>query len=258
MLPELDILGFEVRTFGLMVLVAYVAVLLVLTRRVRELGLPARYAGEGALLCTVSGFVGARLYYVLDHSGDAGPTTEALLKGGGLTWYGGFVAGALAAIAYIRFRRVPFGVAIDIGAIVVAVAQAVGRIGCQLSGDGDYGKPSDVPWAMGYPDGTVPTPPGVEVHPTPLYEAVALSLIAWLLWSRRDRYRPGVVCGLYLVLAGAQRFLVEFLRLNDEVSAGLTAAQLISLAMIAVGLGWIALLTGTQTSVQRSSTRTAG
>ena len=110
-------------------------------------------------------------------------------------------------------------------------------MGCQLSGDGDYGTESDLPWAMAYPDGTVATTD--EVHPTPIYESLAMGLVALVLWQLRDRFRPGVLFALYLVLAGAERLLVEFVRRNDAVVAGLTLAQLVSVAMIAAGAAWL-------------------
>jgi phosphatidylglycerol:prolipoprotein diacylglycerol transferase len=93
---------------------------------------------------------------------------------------------------------------------------------------------------MSYPDGTVPTTE--EVHPTPVYETLAMGLGAWLLWRLRDRVRTGVLFALYLLYAGAERFLVEFLRRNDEAALGLTAAQLESLAMMAAGAIWIAIV----------------
>ncbi len=95
---------------------------------------------------------------------------------------------------------------------------------------------------MGYPDGTVPTPEGVEVHPTPIYEALAMFGVAALLWTWRDRFRPGILFALYLVLAGLERFLVEFVRRNDAVVAGLTLPQLLSLGMIAAGAVWIGVV----------------
>ena len=115
----------------------------------------------------------------------------------------------------------------------LALGYAIGRIGCQLSGDGDYGVESDLPWAMAYPEGTVPT--NEEVHPTPVYETVSMGIVTVVLWHLRNRLAPGVVFGLYLVLAGSERFLVEFIRRNDSVLAGLTLAQLVSLAMLALG-----------------------
>ncbi|MFA9273162.1 MAG: prolipoprotein diacylglyceryl transferase family protein, partial [Baekduiaceae bacterium] len=120
----------------------------------------------------------------------------------------------------------------------------IGRIGCQLSGDGDYGKPWSGPWAMGYPHGTVPTDPGVTVHPTPIYETLAMGLAALLLWRLRDALRPGALFALYLVIAGIERFLVEFVRRNDAVLLGLTEAQLTAGAMLVGGAVWLAILAG--------------
>ncbi len=128
-------------------------------------------------------------------------------------------------------------------ATALALGYAIGRIGCQVSGDGDYGIRSNLPWAMGYPHGTVPTPPGVTVQPTPIYETVTMCLVAYLLWHIRDKVRPGVVFALYLVLSGLERFLVEFIRRNKEVLAGLTAPQVESLVLLAIGLVWLALMT---------------
>lgn len=127
-------------------------------------------------------------------------------------------------------------------ATALALGYAIGRIGCQVSGDGDYGIRSSLPWAMGYPHGTVPTPPGVRVQPTPIYETVSMCLVAYLLWWLRDRVRPGVIFALYLLLSGLERFLVEFIRRNSEVLAGLTAPQLESLGLMVIGIGWLALL----------------
>jgi phosphatidylglycerol:prolipoprotein diacylglycerol transferase len=128
----------------------------------------------------------------------------------------------------------------DLCSPALAAGYAVGRIGCQLSGDGDYGEPSGLPWAMAYPEGTVPT--DEEVHPTPIYETLAMGLVAWLLWQWRDRFRAGVLFAAYLVLSGLERFLVEFVRRNDETVAGLTTPQLESLALMAAGAVWIAVV----------------
>ena len=120
----------------------------------------------------------------------------------------------------------------------LAAGYAIGRIGCQLAGDGDYGKAWDGPWAMAYPDGTVPTTE--EVHPTPVYETLAMGLVAWFLWRRRHSVPAGRPVRALPVLAGAERFLVEFLRRNDRVAAGLTLPQLIALAMMVGGGVWLA------------------
>ena len=87
---------------------------------------------------------------------------------------------------------------------------------------------------MAYPKGTVPT--DVKVHPTPVYETLSMGIVALILWNYRDRLMGGRLFALYLVLAGLERFLVEFIRRNDSVLLGLTLPQLLSLAMIAGGL----------------------
>jgi phosphatidylglycerol:prolipoprotein diacylglycerol transferase len=144
------------------------------------------------------------------------------------------------AVCLWAWRRGFLGLALlDLCAPALAIGYAVGRVGCQVSGDGDYGKAWDGPWAMAYPDGTVPTTQ--TVHPTPIYETVAMGLVAWALWRARNAFRPGVLFACYLVLAGSERFLVEFLRRNDTVAAGLTTPQLESLAMLVAGLIWVGL-----------------
>jgi len=125
----------------------------------------------------------------------------------------------------------------DAAGICLAIGYAVGRIGCQLAGDGDYGIPTDLPWAMAYPDGVVPT--FEKVHPTPVYETLSHLGIFGLLWATRLRLQtPGLSFCLYLVLAGTARFLVEFIRINQKVLWGLSDAQLLSVVMIVVGLVW--------------------
>ncbi len=95
---------------------------------------------------------------------------------------------------------------------------------------------------MGYPHGTVPTPPGVRVQPTPIYETVTMCLLAYFLWKLRDRVRPGVIFALYLVGSGLERLLVEFIRRNSEVFIGLTSPQLESLALFVIGIVWLGVM----------------
>src|SRR5205809_431036 len=120
----------------------------------------------------------------------------------------------------------------------IALAQAIGRLGCQVAGDGDWGKETTLPWGMAYPYAVVgwDKPPGVRVHPTPLYEAAAYLTIFWVL-SRlsREATPEGTVVAWYLILASAARFLVEFVRVNPQVAFGLTEAQLTSLVLIGCG-----------------------
>jgi phosphatidylglycerol:prolipoprotein diacylglycerol transferase len=259
-LPEIDVFGLELKTFGIFFALNFVAWGLMAARRFRELGRSEDLAYELVFVSLGGGVIGAKLYWALDN-GEL--TLSGLFSGSGLTWYGGLFGGAIAVIAWAKWRGIFTPRLLDIAGIGLPLGYAVGRIGCQISGDGDYGEPSDLPWAMGYPDGVVPTDPGVEVHPTPIYETLSMGLLAWVLWRLRDVVRPGGIFAIYLVFAGLERFLVEFVRLNEATVAGLTTAQVISLAMMAGGILWLALMqrgggiTSPQPAERRAGTRAA-
>ena len=238
MQPELDIGPLELKTFGICFAAGFVAAGLIAARRLRELDLPVDWAYELVFAALAGGFVGARVDYLIQNWDTASDDlVGAAFSGSGLVWLGGVVGGALAVLAWGRWRGF-FGLALlDFAAPLIAVGYTIGRVGCQLSGDGDYGEASDLPWAMAYPEGTEPI--DSEVHPTPIYESLAMGLIAFALWRLRDRLRPGLVFALWLVLSGLERLLVEFVRRNEPVAAGLTLAQLVSLAMVAAGAAWL-------------------
>ncbi|HEV2815254.1 MAG TPA: prolipoprotein diacylglyceryl transferase [Solirubrobacteraceae bacterium] len=231
MLSEIDVLGLDVKTFGLFFALNFLAWGAMAARRFRELGRSEDLAYEMVFAALGGGIVGAKLYWAVEN-GEL--TLSGLFSGSGLTWYGGLLGGAITVIAWAKWRGVFTPALLDIAGIGLPLGYAIGRIGCQVSGDGDYGEPSDLPWAMAYPDGVVPTDD--EVHPTPLYEAVSMGLLAWALWRLRDSVRPGGLFALYLVFGGIERFLVEFVRRNDAVGLGLTSAQFISVAMTAAGI----------------------
>jgi phosphatidylglycerol:prolipoprotein diacylglycerol transferase len=243
MKPEIHVLGISIKTFGITFAIGFLACGGLVARRLRELGRPVDWAYEVIFAALVGGVVGARAYYVIqNYDRVKHDLLGSIFSGSGLVWYGGAIGGAIAVLAWMRWRRALDLQMLDMSATALALGYAIGRIGCQVSGDGDYGIRSSLPWAMGYPHGTVPTPPGVRVQPTPIYETVAMCLVAYVLWRLRDRVRPGVVFALYLVLSGLERFLVEFIRRNSEVVAGLTAPQLESVALFVIGIAWIALL----------------
>lgn len=240
MLQEFDLFGLSIKTFGLFFALNFAAWGLLAARRLRELGRPSDWAFEIVVAALVGGLIGARGYWLLQQGGT--PSLGDIFGGSGLTWYGGLAGGAIAVAAWAWWRNFIGTGIFDIAGPGLALGYAIGRIGCQVSGDGDYGKPWDGPWAMGYPHGVVPTPPGVTVHPTPIYESVVMAAVALILWSLRDRVRPGLLFAFYLVAAGIERFLVEFLRRNEVVFAGLTGAQLESLVLIVAGCVWIAVV----------------
>jgi len=243
MKPEIQLLGVSIKTFGVMFALGFLACGAVAARRLRELEKPVDWAYEIVFAALIGGVVGARGYYLIENlSAVEHDVLGSVFSGSGLVWYGGAIGGAIGVIGWMRWRRVLELRMLDMCATALALGYAIGRIGCQVSGDGDYGIRSSLPWAMGYPHGTVPTPPGVRVQPTPIYETVAMCLLAYLLWSLRDRVKPGVVFALYLLGSGFERFLVEFVRRNSEVFAGLTPPQLESLALMVIGFTWLAVL----------------
>jgi phosphatidylglycerol:prolipoprotein diacylglycerol transferase len=236
MQPEIHLGPLTLQTFGICFALAFIAAGAVAARRLDEWGKPTDWAWEMVLAALIGGVVGARLDYVIENPDQA----SDLFSGTGLVWYGGAIGGAIAVVLWAWRRDMLNLSLLDLAAVPLALGYAIGRIGCQVSGDGDYGIEWDGPWAMAYPDGTVPTEE--TVHPTPVYETLAMGFVALFLWRLRDRFRPGILFALYLVLAGLERLLVEFIRRNDEVFAGLTQAQLLSVAMIAAGAVWVALV----------------
>jgi phosphatidylglycerol---prolipoprotein diacylglyceryl transferase len=236
--PEINIGPLTLQTFGICFALGFAACGLIAARRLREIGKPPEWAYETIFAALVGGLVGARVDYIVQNWDSAHhDLLGSLFSGSGLVWLGGVVGGAIAVVVW-AWRRGFLGLALlDYTAPLLALGYAVGRIGCQVSGDGDYGKASDLPWAMAYPHGTKPI--DVKVHPTPIYESLAMGLTALALWRLRDRFRPGILFALWLVLSGLERVLVEFIRRNDTVALGLTLPQLISVAMVAAGAVWL-------------------
>jgi len=232
--PEISIGPLDLQTFGICFAVGFLAAGLLAGRRLRELGKPPDWAYEMIFAALIGGLVGSRVDYLFQNWEEVSDDVLGnIFSGAGLVWFGGLVGGALGVVLWARWRGWLEWRMFDTASVPLALGYAIGRVGCQLSGDGDYGIASDVPWAMAYPDGTVPTTE--EVHPTPVYETVSMGLGALVLWRLRDRFPAGVLFGLYLLLAGGERFLVEIVRRNDSVVAGLTQPQLISLVLMSLG-----------------------
>ena len=241
MQPEIHLGPVTLQSFGLMLGLGFVVAGVLAARRLKEIGRPADWAYEMVFAALVGGIVGARLWSVIENWDEAKDDIfGSLFSGSGLVFYGGLLGGALCVLGWAAWRGVLDLKTLDVAAAPLAAAYAIGRIGCQLAGDGDYGKAWNGPWAMAYPDGTVPTTD--EVHPTPVYETLTMGLVAWFLWRRRNSMPPGGLFALYLLLAGTERFLVEFLRRNERVAAGLTVAQFIALAIMVVGGAWLVRL----------------
>jgi prolipoprotein diacylglyceryl transferase len=239
-----------------MMLLAFAAAYFALEAEVKRRKLPIDVYNVVALVALM-GILGAKVWHVIDTPADrlTGDTLRSFgaLVGwfrGGFAWFGGFVAGIAMLLLLARRYRVSMLTMLDVSSSAAAVGYAVGRIGCLISGDGDYGRPTHLPWGMSFPDGLVPTtqtcpqwgaPPDCRVHPTPLYEFFAGVLIYWYIWRRGTRsiqhpLAPGVITGEFLVLFGLSRFLVEFIRINPPVLWGMSNAQLAALLTIVAGV----------------------
>lgn len=236
--------------YGIMMMVAFLMAGWVMQRELQRRGLKEDYAADIVVAAVIGGIVGGKIWYAALYH-DWG----TLFSRGGLVWYGGFLGGVLAVILNGARRRVPIRFSMELVAPALALGYALGRVGCFLVED-DYGVPTSLPWGLRFPQGTPPStvqnlardfgvtvPPGLQptdvlaVHPTQLYEVALMLLAFWLIWRlRRHQHAAGWLFGLYLLLAGMERFLVEFLRAKDDRLLGpFTLAQGVSVAMALLG-----------------------
>jgi phosphatidylglycerol:prolipoprotein diacylglycerol transferase len=243
------IFRFPITGFGIMMMLAFLMAGWLIDRELRRQGFAPDYAGDIVVAAVIGGIIGAKLWFVALW----GPS--ALLARGGLVWYGGFIGGTLAVIINGWRRGVPIAWTAHLAACVLPAAYAIGRVGCYVVGD-DYGIPTALPWGVRFPEGLPPTTAAnlrafhvlvpdttaaqtvLAVHPTQLYEIALMLGVFALIWRWRTmRWGTGWLFGAYLVLGGAERFLIEFLRAKDDRAApgALSKAQITSLLLIAVG-----------------------
>jgi phosphatidylglycerol:prolipoprotein diacylglycerol transferase len=231
-----ELFGFPISTFGVMMAVGFLLSAWIVGRRLREYGADPEHASTILIYAMVGGVLGSKLYFSIDESLRTGaPFFELLLSRAGITWYGGLVGGTLAVVLGTRIHGLSTRMVASCVATAAPFGQACGRIGCFLVGD-DYGRPTDLPWGVAFPEGAPPTT--VPVHPTQLYEVAWLLALGAFLWQRR-RTSP-FLFGEYLIGAGIGRFVIEVWRVNERVALGLTEAQWIALGL--VGLGALGLL----------------
>jgi phosphatidylglycerol:prolipoprotein diacylglycerol transferase len=237
MLPYLHIAKLSIPTFGLMLWLAAVAGAFLMDRGFRRAHIEADAVGM-VMITMLMGIVGAKLWHVFDTPFEFREEGwRVLWDSAGFAWFGGLVLGISALMFQGWWAKIGALRTLDLAAPAAAVAYGIGRLGCLLSGDGCYGVPTTLPWGMAFPDGIVPTAPGIRVHPTPLYElAAGLAIGAWLWWRGGKRHGTGALVGQYLLLSGIARFLVEFIRRNPRVLWGLSNAQLASLGSVAAGI----------------------
>lgn len=250
MWPTLVKIGsFEITTFGLMMFLAFITGGYVLARQFRRYGLNEDVASSIVVAGAIGGIVGAKVYYAILFR-----DWHLLFDRAGLVWYGGMIGGFLAASWVIRRSKVDYLTAADAAAPAASIGYALGRVGCFLVGD-DYGGPTDAWYGVAFPKGAPPTTayelrhfgahvdPAIpdyqvlKVHPTQLYEsAAALVMFAVLMWLNKRPHRRGLAWGLFLIMLGIERFLVEMVRAKDDRFLGpFTIAQLISVLLIVAG-----------------------
>jgi phosphatidylglycerol---prolipoprotein diacylglyceryl transferase len=226
-------------TYGLMVATGLICAFFVLRADFVRRGISAD--AEAIIGITgLAGLAGSRLYHLLESPAEffANPWPQ-LFSTMGFAFFGAIIGGFIALLFLAwRFRMSPL-LLLDTASPATALGYGIGRIGCLISGDGDYGIPTSLPWGMSFPDGIVPTTE--RVHPTPIYEFLVALVIFWILWRLgercfKTRAPNGIVFSAYLVLTGIARFLVEIIRINPKTFYGMTNAQTASVVSIVAGI----------------------
>ena len=225
-----------IHSYGLMLATAFITSVFVMQHELKRRGFVPDIAATIVVAAAIGGIIGAKIYAALL---DGRITLTELVSTSGLVWYGGFIGGCLGVLIVVVRSPNPTLPTIDIIGPTLLLGYGIGRIGCLLAGDGDYGPPSDLPWAMAFPNGTVPT--DVPVHPTPIYETLISFTFFGILWSQRRKWEvnPGVMFGASLILLGVERFFVEFWRITPRVLGWMTGAQLFSIVSFIVGIIFI-------------------
>lgn len=239
MIPYLHLGPFHIPTFGLMVALGLILAAYILQADFVRRGMRAD-AFSMITLAGVVGVLGAKLYHLLESPAEFFANPMALLfTRYGFAWFGGFLGGFGAMLYLGRRAKLPLWQFLDACTPAASFGYAIGRIGCFLSGDGDYGRPTNLPWGMSFPNGVVPT--SDRVHPSPLYELLIWSAIGALLWHLGSRWMhnpksTGQLFALYLILTGIARFLVEIIRINPRSFLGMSNAQAASVLSILAGV----------------------
>ena len=237
MYPVLFRIGsFEITSFGVLVAAGALVGIWIFQRELARRALPESGV-DASIAGVLGGLLGAKVLWAIEHLGEA-PVTELLLSRGGMSWFGGLFGGVLAGIWMLRRRGIPLIAGLAAASPALALGHGIGRIGCFLVGD-DYGRPTDLPWGVAFPQGLPPT--DIPVHPTQLYELALLLPVTWLLlrWGRNG-VADRVVFGRYLVLVGVIRFAIEFVRVNETVAGPFTLAHLISAGVALAGVALLA------------------
>lgn len=248
MYPKLFQIGpVPVYSYGLMLGIAFLIGNSFFTKELKRNGYDENVGIIVTLIALIGGIIGSKLFYVLEewNFGSAMPlssyfTSDILFSPSGLTFYGGLILSMIAITIFCKIKKIRVLKMLDMLSPSCILAYGIARIGCHLSGDGDYGIPvNGTFWEFigySYSKGTVPTPPGVLVHPTSIYEFITCTLLFIIMWKLRRKYKhAGMIFYLYLIFAGIERFLIELIRLNPKVIYNLSQAQIISIIMMLTG-----------------------
>ncbi|MEX1139614.1 MAG: prolipoprotein diacylglyceryl transferase [Bacteroidota bacterium] len=246
-------------SYGLMLALGFITASMIMSVEYKRRGLPKELAGNITLVALISGVVGAKGLYVLEHWRHFLADPSLMFSPGGLSYFGGFLLATACIWWYARGKKLSFLLVADATVPGLMLGYGIARLGCHFAGDGDYGFPTTLPWGTDYSGGTMPpseafrnfpeitslyadgiVPDTTLCHPTPVYELLICALFFFVLW--RFRTRVGTRGGLfmfYLILAGIERFVIEFLRINPRVFAGLTQYQLLAAGLVVAGIvGW--------------------
>lgn len=257
MCPKLfDIGPFTIYSYGLMMGIAFLVASFILTLEFKRKQIHTDLATEITILAIIFGIIGAKLFHLIEtwDTFIKDPFGEAFSPSG-LTWYGGFLLALIVVWINSRRRKIPFLVVADSVAPSLAIGYGIGRIGCHLAGDGDYGIPTNLPWGTNYSNGTYPPsyafrgteiakayPDGIVpndtlCHPTPIYEFILALVVFLILWKLRKKDSPdGKLFTYFLIFHGIARFSIEFIRINPRIFLDLSEAQIISVVLIIAGI----------------------
>lgn len=250
MYPFIHIGPLTLGSYGLMVAIGLICAFFILRADFARRGVSAD--AEAIIGITgLAGLAGSRLYHLLESPAEffADPWPQ-LFSTMGFAFAGAIIGGFVALVLLAKRFRMSVLLLLDAASPAAAMGYGIGRIGCLISGDGDYGKPTTLPWGMAFPHGIVPTTQSCvdwgaaadcRVHPTPIYEFLVAILIFWILWRLGARglkkHAPnGIIFAAYLVLTGIARFLVEIIRINPRSFYGLTNAQAAGVVSVLAGL----------------------
>jgi phosphatidylglycerol:prolipoprotein diacylglycerol transferase len=247
MIPVLFHIGpFPVYSFGALMALAAVAAGFIVWLELKRYGYNPELSSTMVFAGAVGGLAGARILFIVEEwSSFVQSPWDFIFTGAGFTWYGGVFGATLAVTWVVRREGIPWFKAADICAPAGALAYGIGRIGCHVAGDGDWGIETTRPWGVAYTNAIfgwvhpltgIPYAPGVKVHPTPIYEFIQSLIVFGILWPLRKKgYPAGTMFWLYLILSGAMRFVVEFWRVNPPLALGLSEAQWFSAILFIAG-----------------------